>query len=83
MEAINVHGDGNCLFRCLSKIYFNKEDYYLFFSQYVFDYILKHYIDILQQFTYIEYNGNLIETREYIPKITKNGTYSCELELSI
>ena len=85
MEDINVHGDINCLFRCLTKIYFNKEDYYLFFRQYVFvfDYILKNYNDILQQFTYIEFNENLIETREYIPKITKNGTYSGELELSI
>ena len=42
MEAINVHGDGNCLFRRLNKIYFNKEDYYLFFRQYIFDYILKN-----------------------------------------
>ena len=43
IQSINVHGDGNCLFRCLSKIYFNNENYHLFFRKYIFDYILKNY----------------------------------------
>ena len=83
IESINVGGDGNCLFRCMSLIYFDKEDYHIFLCSYLYDYILQNYNKILEAFTYTEYKGQSVEIEEYIPKIKENGTYSGEIELSL
>ena len=60
IETINVQGDGNCFFRCISMIYFGKEDYHIFLRTYLYDYFLKNYETKLTAFTYIVYNGELL-----------------------
>jgi len=60
IDTINVQGDGNCFFRCISMIYFGKEDYHIFLSTYLYNYILKNYETIFTSFIYNVYNGELL-----------------------
>ena len=71
VDIINVQGDGNCFFRCLSLIFFQKEDYHMFFRKYLYDYYIKNYNQVLENYTYIEYNNISYETKDYIPLIKK------------
>lgn len=80
-KEIEIDGDGNCFFRNLSYFFTGTQEYYPFFRKILFLYINKNKEQIAIENPYIEFNNNLIEIENYIPKINTDKNFAGELEL--
>ena len=78
-----TYGDGNCHFRCISYFLTGTEAYHGFMRNLLYNYIINHLEEIIIEFPYIYYNGNAVNTDEYIPLIQENGNFGGELECNL
>ena len=71
----NVYEDGHCFYRCISHYLTGKETYHLFFRTIVYEFANENINEIIVNIPYIEYNCNVVNTDEYIPKIKISGIF--------
>ena len=75
-------GDGNCFFRNVSYFFTHKQIYHLFFREILFNYVIENQNKIILEFPKLIIKDKLINTNDYIPKISQYGNYSTEFEIS-
>lgn len=82
---INIIGDGNCFFRCLSQFFDNTQEYYSFYRQLIFNYImdnkrvLKDFFPMQNKESNEKYNERY---EQFILAIQKIGNYAGDYEIS-
>ena len=76
-----ILGDGNCYFRALSYFFTHSENYKDYFRNCIYNYININSNYFLQEYPYIYYKNNIINTAGYIKNIKNDCFYAGELEL--
>ena len=83
LVSIDITGDGNCLYRSISYFLASSQIYHLKIRKALFNYVIDNFETIVVDYPYTYYNGNTVNTEDYIPLIEKNGEYGGELECQL
>ena len=75
-KILKIYPDGNCFFRSESKFFSGSKDYYYYFRNITYNYIIKNKNELIANNSFIEYAGEVIEFEDYINKDKKDGNYS-------
>lgn len=80
-KMIEIYSDGNCFYRALSKFMTDKEDYYHYFRNTIYNYIEDNKDIIFKYNKYLDYRNTYIHYLDYIDKIKELSFYAGETEI--